>query len=79
MEESILFTLFGVIVIFLIISIIYLYIEEIKQYNKGICPHCGGKYTFQQIDHNNNVKLKCKHCKREIMLEWYKPKNIELF
>lgn len=78
MKNSILFALFCVIVIFLIIYIVYLYIEEIKEYNKGVCPHCGGKYIFLHTDHNNNVILKCKHCKREIMLEWYKPKNIDL-
>ena len=78
MKNLILYASFIALIISLLALIIYMYVSEIKQYNKGICPHCGGKLKYSHIDMCGNIVFTCEKCKNKIYLSWYKPKNINL-
>jgi DNA-directed RNA polymerase subunit RPC12/RpoP len=41
---------------------IYFYREDLRSFNKGICPHCGHRLVHTHTDHNGRI-WECPHCK----------------
>lgn len=48
-------------IIILIDSLIYIY-NDIKDYNKGVCPKCKTKLKLCEIDSNKNKEYICMKC-----------------
>ena len=59
---------------FVMPTIFYLY--EVKKYNNGICPHCGGKIEHFDTDSQGGRGYCCTKCRKYyIWISWFRPKE----
>jgi tRNA(Ile2) C34 agmatinyltransferase TiaS len=65
--------LFFIVLLVLIFSPIYCYLDDKKDYNNGICSNCGDKLYHFDVNSQGEDGYRCRKCDRTIWLSWYKP------
>ena len=66
-REPILLIFTIILTIIAIMTIIEIYIAN-KQFNKGICPKCGGHLVLTSLDNSGSRLYTCQDCKEHKVL-----------
>lgn len=64
-----LFILFCLICLFMLFCF-YGYIKEKKEWNNGICPHCGSKWICFDVDSRGGRMYKCETRKHYVDISY---------
>ena len=68
------FVIYGLVLLAAIVGSIRCYVQEKKDFNDGICPHCGKPLIHFDDDSQGGQGWCCDDCKYFVWITWIKHK-----